>query len=129
MYCMHYVDDLNLKISYKNQQIIMKMKEGNFCLWFANIYKLAGGSLRSPPTRNVKNNIYIIILSVCLCVPTSGSLALLGSLSASKQSFLGGLYSKRNTFSSAAGAPGAPGARSGFFLMNRFFFAKTFYLF
>ena len=51
---------------------------------------LAGGSLRSPPTRNpfkisarqiVKNSIYIIILSVCLCMPTSGSLVLLGSLS------------------------------------------------
>ena len=68
--------------------------------------KLAGGSLRSPPTRNTaKYCTYIIISSDCLVLEkthilsTSGSLALLGSLSAPEYD----LYSEWNTFWCAAG--------------------------
>ena len=68
-----------------------------------NSYTLAGGSLRSPPTRNTaKYCIYIIISSDCLA---SGSLALLGSLSAPESN----LKSVQNEFVFTAGA------RSGIF--------------
>ena len=77
--------------------------------------KLAGGSLRSPPTRNTaKYCIYIIISSDC---HASGSLALLGSLSALESD----LQSVQNAFSRAAGAPGA---RSENFFQESFFFCQ-----
>ena len=70
------------------------------------------------PLGIVKNSIYIIILSVCLCVPTSGSLALLGSLSAPKDD----LYSEKTHFS-ALRAGGA--CEAGFFFHGSISFVKT----
>ena len=58
-------------------------------------------------------------MSVFACIPQE---ALRGSLSASKQSFLGGLLSERNAFLRAAGVRGA---RSGIFFHGSISFVET----